>query len=107
MRNIQSSPLWKLLEGSPETPWTTFVVAFAAIAFATWILVKLTVRMRGGDDPAVDDHTMLTRIGELRREGDLTDDEYRSIKGRLVQRLEQKEKDGQPDPSDGVDSSRQ
>jgi hypothetical protein len=31
---------------------------------------------------------LLTQLGEMRREGDITDDEYRSIKGRLIDQLE-------------------
>jgi hypothetical protein len=55
---------------------------------AAWVVLRLRTRYRGGDDPAADAHAMLTQIGELRRQGGLSEEEYRSIKGRLTRRLE-------------------
>jgi hypothetical protein len=61
----------------------------AAIAFAVWLIFRIRARFRGGDDPEAVDHGMLMQISELRRRGDLSEEEYRSIKGRLVERIEE------------------
>ena len=57
-------------------------------ALAAWLIFRIRAWFRGGEDPAADDHGMLMQISELRRQGDLSEEEYRSIKGRLVQRID-------------------
>jgi hypothetical protein len=65
------------------------LAALALVLFtAAWVVVRLRARYRGGDDPAADAHQMLTQLGELRRRGGLSEEEYRKIKGRLAGRLE-------------------
>ena len=74
----------KLLEAS----LLEWIALIAAVAFAAWLIFRIRARFRGGDDPAAADHGMLMQISELRRRGDLSEEEYRSIKGRLVERLD-------------------
>ena len=65
------------------------LAALAVVLFtAAWVVVRLRARYRGGDDPAADAHRMLTQLGDLRRRGGLSEEEYRKIKGRLAGRLE-------------------
>ena len=73
------------------------LLAFVLFA-AAWAILRVRTRYRGGDDPAADAHAMLTQIGELRRQGGLSDEEYRSIKSRLSRRLEPPS--GRPTASD-------
>ncbi len=58
------------------------------IAIGVMILFKLRSRFSDDADSDTNPHAMLSQIHELRREGELTDEEYRSIKGRLVERLD-------------------
>lgn len=60
----------------------------AAIAVAAWVIVRLRARYRDNEDPAGSDQGMLLHVGELHRQGHLSEEEYRSIKGRLVRRLD-------------------
>ncbi len=48
---------------------------------------------------------MLTDIGDLHRGGDLTDEEYRSIKGRLLERLENSDDFPTPTKSEDANTS--
>ncbi|GAB4152978.1 MAG: hypothetical protein Tsb009_29180 [Planctomycetaceae bacterium] len=53
-----------------------------------WLIVLIRTRYWGREDRMASSHQMLTQFGDLHREGDLTDDEYRSIKNRLVTQIE-------------------
>jgi hypothetical protein len=66
----------------------TSLAFFAAIVFAVWLIFRIRSRYRGHEDPAADEQRMLMQLRDLRRQGDLSDDEYRSIKGRLAKRLD-------------------
>jgi hypothetical protein len=59
-----------------------------AIALAVWLILWLRARYRGHEDPAAIDYQMLTQLGDLHREGALSEEEYRSIKGRLIKRID-------------------
>lgn len=61
---------------------------FAAIFVGAMLIVWIRSRYRDREDPAADDHQMLAQVGELHREGDLSEEEYRSIKHRLVERID-------------------
>lgn len=56
------------------------------------VLILIVLRVKGwlreDDDLAHDDHAMLREISELQRRGAISQEEYRSIKGRLIQRLQ-------------------
>ena len=82
--------LWKLLEGSPEE-WAKFAVGLIVIGFLFWLVVRMSGQLRGDATPSASDQFLLTQFRELRQEGDLSEEEYRSIKGRLVDRLSDEE----------------
>lgn len=73
----------------------------AIIILAAWLIVKVRKRFRDNEDPAATDHRMLNQMKELHREGDLSVKEYRSIKGRLAERMDEsahaRKNDGQRD----------
>jgi len=69
----------------------SFSATLIVLIIVTWSAHRWWVRSRGHDDPAATDRDMLTAIRDLKREGDLSDEEYRSIKGRLVGRIAEHE----------------
>ncbi|MGH7127621.1 MAG: hypothetical protein ACREJB_06990 [Planctomycetaceae bacterium] len=75
----------------------------AIVAGAVVLLIGAVVwirrRLQGHEDHTALDQAMLSQIGELHRQGDLSDEEYRSIKGRLVQRLDASLRERGPDGS--------
>ena len=75
---------------APELPidsWWFFVAVLFVLIFFIWVVARLTAAATGDTDPAADDRQMLTAVSELRSRGELTKEEFRSIKGRLVVRL--------------------
>lgn len=88
----QKSFLWKLLNDGPDA--TTLELAFwsvvvlAAVVVLIWAVVRIRARFRDDDDPAAVDRSMLLGLGELHRQGDLSEAEYRSIKSQLIQRMD-------------------
>jgi hypothetical protein len=79
-----SSDLLHLLEGN----WWPSAIGLVCLVVLIWVIVRLVTRVNEDADPAAIDREMLSAINELHREGDLTPDEYRSIKGQLVRRLQ-------------------
>jgi len=67
---------------------------FPSIAFllllvlAAWLIFRIRARFRDRADSTADDQQMLLQLGDLRREGDLSEEEYRSIKGKLTLRTD-------------------
>jgi len=59
-----------------------------AISVAILLIHLIRTRYRDNNDPTADETQMLLHVRELRREGDLSEDEYRSIKGRLAKRID-------------------
>ncbi|MEX0715030.1 MAG: hypothetical protein WD066_00505 [Planctomycetaceae bacterium] len=67
-------------------PWyAAVVVAFGVLV---WITLRIKARFRDGADPAGDPRAMLAHFRELQREGGLSEEEFRSIKGRLMDRID-------------------
>ena len=76
----------------------SWIGLFAFLLVMIFILHKLRARFRDSTDTAANPHRMLTQIGDLRREGDLSEEEFRSIKNRLIRQIEKKSP--QPDSSE-------
>lgn len=79
---------WHLLTEGAGHYAATIVSVGVLVATAFW----LRSWFRDDSDPTGEPLDLLLHFKELKRQGDLTDDEYRSIKGRLA--------------GDGADSSR-
>ncbi len=66
-----------------------------AMAVVLFVLIVIVLRIKAWlheDDDHIDvDHQMLQEITELQRRGELTSEEFRSIKGQLVNRLKLEE----------------
>lgn len=58
------------------------------LAVSVWVILRVRAQIRDNADRAGADHGMLSQLGELHRQGHLSEEEYRSIKSRLVQRLD-------------------
>jgi len=78
-----NSIISKLLSATVWEWLVLIVVLIVLIRLVMWIKSSL----REDDDPSSIDHQMLVEITELQRQGEITETEYRSIKGRLVDRL--------------------
>ncbi len=100
----QDGPIWKLLEGSPKE-WGWFLGGLIGIAVALWAFTRFIAWMRDDEDTAAAEQMMLTEIGELHRGGDLSEEEYRSIKGRLLERLQESDDSAKPEASDDESTS--
>jgi hypothetical protein len=70
--------LWQVA-ASPGQWVPILVVLGALIAVIVW----LRVRFRDDDDPAEDSLELLSQFRELHQRGELSEDEFRSIKSRL------------------------
>ena len=87
----------------PELPvdrWWFFGIVLVLLVVAIWLIARLTSSATGDIDSSEIDRQMLSVISELRSQGELTSEEYRSVKSRLVERLSD-----QPPSADSEDSS--
>lgn len=110
--NGRQEQLWRILDASA----LEIIGLTVLFAVAVWLIFRIRAWFLDGEDPAATDHFMLSQIAELKREGGLSDEEYRSIKGRLVNRIDkamhnagQQQNDASPNGvrSSQVDSSDQ
>ena len=67
--------------------WWQILFGAACLVVLVWAVMRLSPEVHEDVDPAETDQDMLKAISELRREGDLTEDEYRSIKSQLMGRM--------------------
>lgn len=91
MKRGLDSFIWKLLDSSGADLAKLFgwCAAFlAALVVLIWGIVRVRSLYRDDDDPAAVDQSMLLGLGDLHRQGDLTESEYRSIKSQLIQRMQ-------------------
>ena len=63
--------------------WQWIGLGFA-IAVLAWIVMRVREEFRTDDDPAGSTDQMLSEIREMYEEGKLSEEEFRSIKGRLT-----------------------
>ncbi len=78
---------WLDLLQLPDFNWWQFLFAALCLVVLIWSIVRFVSRVHEDVDPAESDQDMLNAISELRRQGDLTEDEYRSIKSQLLARM--------------------
>jgi uncharacterized membrane protein len=68
------------------------ITTVAAIVVLTVVIYLIRSWWRENDGPAASDHELLGEYRELNRRGDLSDEEFRIIKGRMASRIR-----GEPD----------
>ncbi len=81
--------------------WMTFTAVLVVLIVFIWVVARLVTRVTEDSDPAETDRQMLTVINDLHRKGDLSQEEFRSIKGQLVDRLQE---DGKSSPTGSSDN---
>lgn len=90
----------RILEGFVDAGIWYLALAAAIVAFI-WIALRIKAWYRDGADPAGNPHAMLAQFRELMREGGLSEAEFRSIKSRLMDRI-----DGSPSAQDALPQDR-
>lgn len=83
--NVGSWGLWEIPLRTDS--WLIFAVVLIALIVFIWLIARLVTRATEDSDPAEIDRQMLTAINDLHRKGDLSQEEFRSIKGQLIERL--------------------
>ena len=78
---------WFKLLHLPDVSSWQFLAAAGCLVVLIWAIVRLVASVNEDVDPADADREMLQAINDLRREGDLTEVEFRSIKGQLMSRM--------------------
>lgn len=58
------------------------------IAILIWLILRIRTYFRAGGDVQVTEEQILDDFREIRRQGDLSDTEFRSIKGQLLPHTE-------------------
>lgn len=78
---------WHDLLSWPLGSWLRFLTALVILTILVWLVVRLTARVIEDSDPDEANREMLLSMVEMHLQGDLTAEEFRSIKGQLVTRL--------------------
>jgi hypothetical protein len=78
MRNSQDALTQALI------PLITTVATIAVLAVVIYLIRSW---LRENDGPAASDHELLGEYLELNRQGELSDEEFRIIKGRMASRI--------------------
>lgn len=93
--------LWDLkVPDLPVESWLFCAVVLVALMIGIWLVARYVSSVTEETDPAEIDRQMLTAVTELNSRGELTPEEYRSIKSQLIHRLADS-----PSDSDSADSS--
>ncbi len=74
------------------------LLLIVAVCVLFGLVVWIRSWFRDREDTEAVTHRMLTQFGDLHREGDLTEEEYRSIKQQLIRRLDDSQR-ATPDSS--------
>jgi len=70
-----------------ESTWWRWGLFVVVVIVSIGVILRIKGWFHEDDDPANGDQQMLSEIAELQRRGELSGEEYRSIKGRLVNRI--------------------
>jgi hypothetical protein len=65
-----------------------FLGLVVLVGIGLWVVTRVRSRLADDEGSATGDHRLLSQIADLKEQGDLTEEEYRSIKGRLVERID-------------------
>lgn len=78
MRNSQDALIQTLIP---------VIATVAAIAVLAVVIYLIRSWLRENDGPAASDHELLGEYVEMNRRGELSDEEFRIIKGRMASRI--------------------
>ncbi len=79
--------LQDLFQEFTESGWAILALV-VTVGIGIWMVSWIRSRLADDEDSATEDHRLLSQIADLKEQGDLTEEEYRSIKGRLVERID-------------------
>ena len=71
-----------LLDGTPGQ-WIGFFVLIGVIGTGLWWVIRYRASLHGDSDPAAADALLVRHLREMRHSGEMSDEEYRSLKSRL------------------------
>jgi len=80
----KAAGLLDVLQASALT-WFGLVIALGVLV---WLIFRIRAWFREGDDPTDDLNELLAHAREMERQGELTEEEFRSIKGRVSKGLD-------------------
>ena len=83
-REVFSASVWT---------WIGLIVAILVLA---WIVVRVRAWYRDDEDHAENAQRLLSEIQEMYDEGELSQEEFRSIKGRLTKQKDRASSGGEP-----------
>lgn len=83
----------------PVDSWWFFAIVLVVLVFFIAVIARLTTQVTGDADPAECDREMLNVVRELHSRGELSADEFRSIKSRLIGRLAERQPETDSDDS--------
>jgi len=63
------------------------VGVIGALGVLAWAIVRIRAWLHEDSDPAASAHEMLAHYREMQRQGDLTEEEFRSIRSRLASQI--------------------
>lgn len=107
---LDNSKLQRILKEVESPSWqyiAAAVITLAVLVAAIILFFRLKAWLNEDNDPASIDHQMLSEISELQRRGELTSEEFRSIKGQLVSRLSSTAKPSGDNSADRKKSSKE
>lgn len=81
---LAEKSVWDLLDRSM---WSGVGLVVALLALA-WAFFRLRSWMGDDEDRTAGEQELLTHVLQMHREGDVSEEEFRSIKGRLTGRKE-------------------
>ncbi len=90
--------LWRFLDGD-FTEWLPILAGVGGAIVLIWMVIRVRAWYRDGEDTEAADEQMLFQLDDLHREGDLSQDEYRSIKSQIIKRMEGAAEAAQDDES--------
>ncbi len=82
MNGFENSISWRILKWSA----VELILLVLSVSILFWLIIRVRSWFREDDDVDEMNHEMLLQFRDLRRQGELSDEEYRSIKGQLTER---------------------
>ena len=67
-----------------QESWYIYLGLTVVVGFLIWVIIQVRTRLRDDTGHMADHWQLLQQMQDLHRQGDLTEEEYRSIKGRLI-----------------------
>ena len=83
MSQIDKTTLWKIFNAT----YLEVILFFVVLALCIWLILWIKSILQKDENLAVNDQLILNQMAELYRQGDLSEEEFRSIKSRVSESL--------------------